>query len=91
MKTRAHLLIRGHVQGVGFRWFITDIASSLGLAGWARNLADGNVEVVFEGEREAIEAAISHCNDGSRSAIVSGIDADWDEKPEGLTGFRIRY
>jgi acylphosphatase len=91
MNTRAHLVIRGRVQGVGFRWFVTDIASSFGLAGWARNLADGKVEVVFEGERLAIEAAISQCYEGPRSAIVSGIEADWDEKPEGLAGFGVKY
>ncbi|MGO9376918.1 MAG: acylphosphatase [Dissulfurispiraceae bacterium] len=91
MKARAHLFISGRVQGVGLRWFVTDIASSLGLAGWAKNLTDGKVEVVFEGERGTIEAAIRHCNEGPRSAIVSGIDTNWDEKPEDLIGFHIRY
>jgi acylphosphatase len=91
MQTRAHLVISGRVQGVGFRWFVTDIASSLGLGGWARNLADGKVEVVLEGERVAIEAAISQCHEGPRSASVSGITADWDEKPEGFTSFGLRY
>jgi acylphosphatase len=91
MKTRAHLLIKGRVQGVGFRWFVTDTAESFGLAGWTKNLLDGRVETVFEGEREAIEAAIERCSDGPRSAIVSGINVDWDEHPEDLTGFGIRY
>ena len=91
MKTRAHLVISGRVQGVGFRWFVTDIAYSLGLAGWAKNLIDGKVEVVFEGESGAVEAAINQCHEGPRSAIVSGITTDLSEKPEGLVGFRIRY
>ncbi|HMK55332.1 MAG TPA: acylphosphatase [Dissulfurispiraceae bacterium] len=91
MKTRVHLLIKGRVQGVGFRWFVNDIATSMGLAGWAKNLRDGRVEAVFEGEKSAIESAISHCNEGPRSAIVAGIDLSWDEQPEGLSGFDIRY
>jgi acylphosphatase len=90
MNMRAHLVISGRVQGVGFRWFVYNIAASLRLAGWAKNLADGRVEAVFEGEKEAVETAISECYKGSRSAIVSGIDTDWDEKPEGFTSFDIR-
>ena len=91
MKTRAHLLIKGRVQGVGFRWFVADIATTFGLAGWTKNLFDGRVEAIFEGERETIEAAIERCADGPRSAIVSGIDVDWNENPEDITGFGIRY
>ena len=91
MNIRAHLIISGRVQGVGFRWFVYNIAAALRLAGWAKNLADGRVEAVFEGEKEAVETAISECYKGSRSAIVSGIDADWDEKPEGFTSFDVRY
>jgi acylphosphatase len=91
MKTRAHLLIRGRVQGVGFRWFVTDIATAFGLAGWTKNLFDGRVETIFEGKREAIEAAIERCADGPRSAVVSAIYVNWDEKPEDIAGFGIRY
>lgn len=91
MNTRVRLLIRGRVQGVGFRWFITGIASTLGLAGWIKNLADGTVEVVFEGRREDIEAAMKHCHEGPRSAVVSGINADWSQELEGLNTFDIRY
>jgi acylphosphatase len=91
MKTRAHLLIKGRVQGVGYRWFVSDIATSFGLSGWTKNLSDGPVEAIFEGERSAIEAAIERCAEGPRSAIVSGIEVNWDENPEGLNGFGIRY
>jgi len=91
MKTRAHLIISGRVQGVGFRWFVYDVATSLGLGGWTKNLRNGSVEAVFEGERAIIEAAINHCHEGPRLAVVSDIDLDWSEKPEGLAGFDIKY
>lgn len=91
MKVRAHLFIRGRVQGVGYRAFAMGIASSMGLSGWVRNLADRQVEAVFEGERWAIEAAIKKCAEGPISAVVSDIDVSWDEQPEGLTGFGVRY
>jgi acylphosphatase len=91
MTARAHLIISGRVQGVGFRWFVSDVAYSLRLMGWAKNLPDGKVEVVFEGPKEAVEAAIMHCKEGPRSAVVSRVDASWDEIPEGYTNFGIRY
>ena len=91
MKSRAHLIINGRVQGVGFRWFVYDIAVSLGLSGWVKNLYDGKVEAVFEGERSTIEAAINQCYGGPRSAVVSGIDVNRDESPEGLNGFDITH
>jgi acylphosphatase len=91
MKIRAHLLIKGRVQGVGFRWFVSDIATSFGLTGWTKNLSDGRVETLFEGDRGAIEAAIERCAEGPRSAIVSEIEVNWDEKPQDLSGFGIRY
>jgi len=51
MKARAHITVKGYVQGVGFRWFVNDIAESLLLAGWVRNISGGSVEAVFEGEK----------------------------------------
>ncbi|HTZ18780.1 MAG TPA: acylphosphatase, partial [Dissulfurispiraceae bacterium] len=88
---RAHLIIKGRVHGVGFRWFVYDVASTFRLAGWVKNLYDGRVEAVFEGERPSIESAINSCAEGPRSAVVSGVDTTWDEEPEGLSGFDIRY
>ena len=46
---RVHLVVRGRVQGVGFRWFVKEVARGLDLAGWVKNRADGGVEVVAEG------------------------------------------
>ncbi len=91
MKARVHITIKGYVQGVGFRWFVRDIAVSLHLAGWVRNLPGGPVEAVFEGEKSVIAKAIEQCAHGPSYAVVSGIDASWEEMLEDLTGFDIKY
>lgn len=71
---RGRYLVRGRVQGVGFRWFVVQLAERLGLAGLVRNLPDGTVEVLVEGGKEALgelEAALGH---GPRLARVDGVD-----------------
>jgi len=88
---RAHLYISGRVQGVYYRGFTEELADSLGLKGWVRNLPDRRVEAVFEGERELVEKAIKRCGDGPPASRVTEIDVKWDEKPEGFMDFRIRY
>jgi acylphosphatase len=88
---RAHLYISGRVQGVYYRGFIEEMADSLGLKGWVRNLPDRRVEAVFEGEREVIEKAIKRCHVGPPSSRVTDINVIWDEKTEGFADFRIRY
>ncbi|MBZ0155272.1 MAG: acylphosphatase [Alphaproteobacteria bacterium] len=91
MKSRAHLLISGRVQGVYYRGFTEEVAHSLGLKGWVRNLPDRRVEAVFEGERDAVEQAILKCKQGPPAAHVTGIDVTWEEPMEGLKDFEIRY
>ena len=86
---RAHVAIRGLVQGVYFRASTAETARGLGLAGWVRNTSDG-VEAVFEGPRAAVDRAIAWCHAGPPSAIVEGVDITW-ENPEGLRDFSIRY
>jgi acylphosphatase len=88
---RAHLFIKGRVQGVGFRAFAVRMASDMRLAGWVRNIYGDGVEAVFEGDRVAIEAAIKRCDEGPVLSIVSEIDVNWTEAPEGLTGFSVKY
>lgn len=79
--------VTGQVQGVGFRWFARRSALGLGLAGSAVNLADGSVEVVAEGPREACEALadVLRVHPG-RPGRVDRVSVDWSE-PEGLSGF----
>ncbi len=90
-KARAHLFIEGRVQGVFYRAFTRDIAHSLGLNGWVRNLRDGRVEAIFEGEKGLIEKAIKECYSGPPGARVTNIDVEWEEFKGDLKGFSIRY
>ncbi|HEV3479872.1 MAG TPA: acylphosphatase [Gaiellaceae bacterium] len=86
--TRAHVVVRGHVQGVFFRAEMRDRATSLGLGGWVRNNADGAVEAAFEGERERVESMVEWCRRGPRLARVEDVEVTW-EQPEGETRFVV--
>jgi acylphosphatase len=93
MTIGAHMIVRGLVQGVGFRWFVARHAQSLGLSGFVRNLPDGNVEVEVVGERGLIEELIGHVKVGPRSAHVSDVMLEWLEDPalvNRYTQFQIR-
>jgi len=63
---RAHIIVSGIVQGVGFRYFIYRKAVELGLRGYVKNLFDGNVEIVVEGEKDKIQILIEHAKIGPR-------------------------
>lgn len=91
MKSRAHLIIEGKVQGVYFRAFTKEVADSLGLTGWVRNLPNRCVEAVFEGEKDIIEIAARKCYAGPLFAMVTNIDLIWEDELEGFSDFRIRY
>lgn len=86
---RAHVLIVGRVQGVGYRYATVDTASQLGLTGWVRNLPDGRVEAVFEGAREIVEDMVRWCHAGPPAAVVQDVAVEYEE-PEGLRGFEVR-
>lgn len=89
MKARAHLFIEGRVQGVAYRYFTREVAVTMNLTGWAKNLYDGRVEVVFEGERVKIEEAILKCHQGPPFARVTDIDITWETAQESFSDFRI--
>ena len=76
---RVHLVVRGRVQGVGFRWFVREEAQRLGLAGWVRNLADGGVEVAAEGDDASIEALRRIVREGPRGAAVERLESLADD------------
>ena len=79
----------GRVQGVWFRDSCRRQAELEGLAGWVRNLPDGRVEAVFEGEKAAVDSLVQWCRTGPRLARVSGVEL-FDEDPQGESGFVIR-
>ena len=85
-QARARVTIRGRVQGVFFRAETRDRARSLGLAGWVRNVPDGTVEAVFEGDRERIDWMLAWCRRGPGLAEVDDIEVAWEE-PRGEEGF----
>lgn len=89
MDTRAHVLASGRVQGVFFRSETTNLAHRLGLAGWVRNLPDGRVEAVFEGEKESVEKAIDFCKRGPPGAYVKNLDVKWEEWRGEFRDFRV--
>ena len=89
MNTRAHVFIKGEVQGVFYRVWVRTQAERLGLTGWARNLADGRVEAVFEGPKEEIEEIISKCKIGPSVAGVKHLEIKWGEATEEYEGFEI--
>ncbi len=86
--TRAHVTIRGRVQGVFFRAEAQDRASSFGLSGWVRNNLDGTVEAVFEGDRERVESMVEWCRRGPSGAVVENVEVAWEE-PRGEAGFSV--
>lgn len=85
---RAHILVTGRVQGVCYRADCRETADGLGLAGWVRNLSDGRVELVAEGERAVVEQLIEWCRRGPPAAVVTGMDVQWEEA-RGEKHFRI--
>jgi acylphosphatase len=86
---RAVFVITGCVQGVGFRWYVLQAASSLGLTGRVRNRTDGAVVVEAEGTREALERLLERAREGPVMAQVSRVDVCWSEGAAQFHDFRI--
>jgi acylphosphatase len=81
-------LISGRVQGVGFRFFAERAARAAGVNGWVRNLVDGRVETVAEGDEEAVARYLERIGRGPFVGSVSGVDVE-EREPEGLARFEI--
>lgn len=86
-----HALVRGYVQGVGFRYFVIREGSALGLRGYARNKENGAVEVVAQGERPTLERLLAALWRGPSAAVVSEVRATWQPPTEHLSGFHVRW
>lgn len=85
---RRRVVVHGRVQGVFFRDSVRRLAEREGVGGWARNVPDGTVEAVFEGEPAAVERLVDFCRLGPPHATVERVDVA-DEEPEGLGRFTI--
>ena len=86
---RARAIVRGRVQGVFFRAEASSRARSLGLVGWVRNVPDGTVEAVFEGEQEHVDSMLHWCEHGPAGARVESVDVEW-EPPVDARAFEVR-
>ncbi len=76
---------------MAFRFFAQHVANQLGITGWVRNLSDGRVEVVAEGDREALELFLAELKKGPRMARVEKVDLDWEEFRDEFLDFSIKF
>jgi acylphosphatase len=90
-KVRTHIFISGRVQGVFFRQETKEKAEELGVFGWVKNLPDGQVEAVFEGEKDKVEQIIKWAQKGPSLAKVNGLDLTWEDFKDEFKKFEIRY
>lgn len=74
MDVMVHIVIRGRVQGIGYRAWTEDEAQARGIAGWVRNRRDGSVEALFAGAANDVQALIDACRDGPPGARIDAID-----------------
>ena len=91
MKVRAHAFVGGRVQGVFFRSQTKHNADRHDVKGWVRNLPDGRLEAMFEGEKEAVQTLLDFCKHGPSGAKVTSIDLTWETYTGEFGGFKIKY
>ena len=89
MAVRAHLVVRGRVQGVWFRGSMQDQAGRLAVAGWVRNRPDGTVEAEIEGERAAVDALIAWARQGPPGSRVIDVALEWVPPRGDRGGFAV--
>jgi len=91
MLVRAHVFVSGEVQGVFFRSKTRYEAQKHGVKGWVRNLPDGKVEALFEGEEKEVKELIEFCRRGPPGAQVANVDVIWEDYTGEFRNFEIRY
>jgi acylphosphatase len=91
MNARAHAFVSGRVQGVFFRDNTRRWAASLGLKGWVRNVLDGRVEVIAEGEKSKVEIFIIRLREGPPLSRVENVEIAWEEYTGEFDDFRVAY
>lgn len=87
---RMRVIVRGYVQGVGFRASCQREADAAGVRGWVRNRWDGTVEALFEGPEEAVDRMIRWCQHGPRMADVEEVEMHFSDEPAPAGPFRMR-
>ncbi len=87
---RLHAVVEGRVQGVGYRIFVYEAAQALDLTGWVRNLGNGSVEVLAEGEAGALAALLERLKAGPRRAVVTDIRTEWALASGEFAGFEVQ-
>lgn len=90
-QVRAHIYIEGLVQGVLFRSSMRAEATRLSLSGWVKNLYDGRVEAVIEGESQSVQKLLNWCHQGPPPARVTDVKVFWEEPTGKLNSFKIVY
>ncbi len=90
-KERIHLIIKGRVQGVGFRYWCREMAQQLGVTGWVRNLFNGDVEVVAEGSSEQLNELLKWCRKGPPYAFVKDVTVSYEPATDEFSDFDITY
>lgn len=88
---RAHVYVSGWVQGVFFRYETRSLADELSIKGWVRNLPDGRVEAVFEGDETPVKRMIEFCKRGPPGARVTEVRVEWEEYRGEFKSFTIRH
>jgi acylphosphatase len=88
---RVRVRIYGSVQGVGFRYYVKEVALSSALKGWVRNLDDGSVEALLDGADADVGRALERCRKGPRSALVERFEVTPEEDSVSLSGFDISF
>lgn len=88
---RLHAIVTGIVQGVNFRWYTKRHAANLDLTGYVRNRADGSVEIVAEGPRDALERLLDLVRVGPPAAVVDNVEVHWGIPTGEYPYFEIRY
>lgn len=88
---RAHVYIEGRVQGVGFRHYTKTNARRNGAKGWVKNLPDGRVEAVFEGDEETLDRMIELVKEGPASSRVVDVEISWEPPKNDFDDFNVKY
>jgi len=84
-----HITVSGSVQGVGFRYFIQNNATELGLTGWVRNRFDDRVEILAQGDEKSLQKLVALARIGPRASVVTEIDVEWSKPVTSFSRFSI--